>query len=247
MITVMVILWAKTSEAYSILAHEALIDKCWAKSIQPLLLSRYPGATEAQLKTAHAYAYGGAIAPDIGYFPFGSPFFTNLIHYVRSGDYVNALIDDARDINEYAFALGFLSHYMADKYGHSLATNKSVPILYPKEHRKYGNYVTYEEDHLSHKRVEFGFDVLQTVEGDYTKIAYHDFIGFEISNSLLARAFSEVYGLDIHKVFGLLGILRLFYHRRAQDRPVAGNEFQGARAGSVQAVLFQFRHHIEQL
>ncbi len=201
MITLMAVLGAKASKAYSILAHEALIDTCWAKSIKPLLLSKYPGATPAQLKMAHAYAYGGAIAPDIGYFPFGNPFFTNLVHYVRSGDFVNALIDDAQDINEYAFAIGFLSHYMADKYGHSLATNRSVPMLYPAARRKHGSYVTYEEDHMSHKRVEFGFDVLQTVEGDYSKIAYHDFIGFEISNDLLARAFTEIYGLDIHKVF----------------------------------------------
>ena len=201
MISLMAVLWAKASYAYSILAHEALIDTCWATSIQPLLLWKYPGTSNAQLKMAHAYAYGGAIAPDIGYFPFGNPLFTNLVHYVRSGDFVNALLDDAQDINEYAFALGFLSHYMADKYGHSLATNKSVPMLYSREREKHGDYVTYEEDHLSHKRVEFGFDVLQTVEGDYTKIAYHDFIGFQISNSLLARAFTEVYGLDIHEVF----------------------------------------------
>lgn len=205
-ISLLLILCVKTSHAYSILAHEALIDSCWATSIRPLLLSKFPGSTEAQLKTAHAYAYGGAIAPDIGYFPFGSPFFTNLVHYVRSGDFVNALIDDARDINEYAFALGFLSHYMADKYGHSLATNKAVPLLYPREREKYGDYVTYEENHLSHRRVEFGFDVLQTVEGDYSKIAYHDFIGFEISNSLLERAFTEVYGLDIHKVFPIFSL-----------------------------------------
>jgi zinc dependent phospholipase C len=199
--SLLITLCARTSYAYSILAHEALIDSCWASSIEPLLLSKYPGATKEQLKKAHAYAYGGAIAPDIGYFPFGNPFFTNLVHYVRSGDFVNALLDDARDIYEYAFALGFLSHYMADKYGHSLATNKSVPMLYAKEREKFGNTVTYEEDHLSHKRVEFGFDALQTVEGDYKAIAYHDFIGFRIAGSVLARAFTEVYGLDIHKVF----------------------------------------------
>jgi len=200
-IALLAILYARPAHAYSVLAHEALIDSCWATAIQPLLLWKYPGATKAQLKKAHAYAYGGAIAPDIGYFPFGNPFFTNLVHYVRSGDYVDALLADARDIDEFAFALGFLSHYMADKYGHSLATNKSVPILYVKEHQKFGNYVTYEEDHLSHRRTEFGFDVLQTVEGDYARVAYHDFIGFQISSSLLERAFAQVYGLDIHQVF----------------------------------------------
>jgi hypothetical protein len=200
-ICLLLVLSVRTVRAYSILAHEALIDTCWASYIQPLLLLKYPGSTKAQLKTAHAYAYGGAIAPDIGYFPFGKPFFTDLVHYVRSGDFVNALISDARDINEYAFALGFLCHYMADKYGHSLATNLSVPILYPKEREKFGDYVTYDDDHLSHKRTEFGFDVLQVEEGDYAKLAYHDFIGFEVSDSLLERAFPEVYGMDIHEIF----------------------------------------------
>ncbi len=187
--------------AYSVLTHEAIVDACWKKSIQPLLLLKFPGSTEEQLKQAHAYAYGGAIAPDIGYFPFGKPLFTNLVHYVRSGDFVNALVDDAQDIDEYAFALGFLCHYVADQYGHSLATNKCVPIVYPKEREKYGNIVTYEEDHLSHRRMEFSFDVLQTAESDYDAIAYHDFIGFQFSTNLLKRAFTEVYGLDIHKIY----------------------------------------------
>jgi hypothetical protein len=200
------LLVSQSSSAYSILAHEAIIDASWAKSIQPLLKLKYPTATEQQIKEAHAYAYGGSIAPDIGYFPFGKELFTDLVHYVRSGDFVNALLDDARDIDEYAFALGFLCHYMADKYGHSLATNKSVPIVYPKEGKKYGNIVTYEDDHLSHKRMEFGFDVLQTVEGDYASIAYHDFIGFKVSRPLLERAFSETYGLDLNEIFADLSL-----------------------------------------
>jgi len=162
---------------------------------------KFPGSTREQLKQAHAYAYGGAIAPDIGYFPFGKPLFTNLVHYVRSGDFVDALVADAQDIDEYAFALGFLCHYVADEYGHSLATNKCVPIEYSKEREKYGELVTYEEDHLSHRRMEFAFDVLQTAESDYDAIAYHDFIGFQFSSNLLGRAFEEIYGLKIHEIY----------------------------------------------
>ena len=192
----------KPTCAYSILTHEAIIDACWIKSIQPLLKLKYPQSTAQQLKEAHAYAYGGSIAPDMGYFPFGSPFFTDLVHYVRTGDFVNALLDEAQNINEYAFALGFLSHYMADKYGHSIATNISVPIDYPKDKRKYGNVVTYGEDHISHMRMEFAFDVLQIVKGNYASQAYHDFIGFQVSRGLLERAFCKVYGLDINDIFG---------------------------------------------
>ena len=199
-------LGSHSSGAYSIFTHVAIIDASWVRSIQPLLKQKYPGATEQQLKEAHSYAYGGSICPDIGYFPFGRPLFTDLVHYVRSGDFVDALLDDAQNINEYAFALGFLCHYVADRYGHSLATNRCVPMLYPKEKKKYGDIVTYEQDHTSHKRMEFGFDVLQTVEGNYASEAYHDFIGFQVSRPLLERAFSEIYGLDINDIFGDLDL-----------------------------------------
>jgi len=190
-----------SSKGYSVLTHEAIIDALWEKTIQPLLKHKYPAATELQLKEAHSYAYGGAIAPDMGYFPLGSRLFTDLVHYVRSGDFVNAFLDEAKDLNEYAFALGFLSHYMADKYGHFLATNRCVPIVYPKMKKKFGNIVTYEDDNISHKRMEFAFDVLQTAKGNYASLAYHDFIGFNVSRSVLERAFRKTYGLDINDIF----------------------------------------------
>lgn len=190
-----------SSKGYSVLTHEAIIDAIWEKTIQPLLKNKYPGATEAQLKEAHSYAYGGAIAPDMGYFPLGSHLFTDLVHYVRSGDFVSALLDEAKDINEYAFALGFLSHYMADKYGHFLATNRCVPIVYPKMMKKFGKVVTYGDDKISHKRIEFAFDVLQTAKGNYASMAYHDFIGFNVSRSLLERAFRKIYGLNLSDVY----------------------------------------------
>jgi hypothetical protein len=189
------------SRAYSVLTHEAIIDVSWDKDIRPLLLKKYPSSTEAQLKEAQAYAYGGAMAPDMGYYPFGSKFFTNLVHYVRTGDFINALLDEAQDVNEYAFAIGVLSHYYADKYGHSVGTNHSVPVLYPKDKEKFGSLVTYEDDPVSHIRTEFEFDILQTARGNYASEKYHDFIGFKISQPLLERAFLKTYGLNINKVY----------------------------------------------
>ena len=194
------------SKAYSVVTHEAIIDALWEKSFQPLLLQKYPGLTEAQLKEAHSYAYGGAITPDMGYFPFGSHVFTNLVHYVRSGDFVNSLLDEVKDANEYAFALGFLCHYMSDKYGHNIGTNQCVPIVYPKLKEKFGAAVTYDEDNLSHKRIEFAFDVLQTAKGNYASQAYHDFIGFHVSRELLERAFLKTYGITINSVFRNLSL-----------------------------------------
>lgn len=195
-----------STKAYSVLTHEALIDASWDKSIKPLLKQKYPATTDSALIKAHAYAYGGCLISDIGYFPFGCMYFTNLSHYVRSGDFVNALLNEAHDVNEYAFALGALCHYMGDKYGHSLATNVIVPVTYPKLAKKFGHVVTYEDDPKSHSRVEISFDVLQMARGNYASPAYHDFIGFEVSRPVLERAFLDTYGNDINAVFGDLGL-----------------------------------------
>ncbi len=167
-----------------------------------MLKKKYPKSTPDQLKEALAYAYGGAVAPDMGYYPFGSKLFTNLVHYVRSGDFVNNLIDEASDVNELAFALGALCHYNADKYGHSLGVNKSVPLVYPRQKKKFGNVVTYAEDKTSHIRVEFAFDVIQTARGNYASNSYHSFIGFKVSKYLIERTFQKTYGLQIDQLFG---------------------------------------------
>ncbi len=186
--------------ALGVLTHEAIVDAVWDKSILPLLHQKYPGLTSEQEVLAHAHAYGGAVAPDMGYYPGGSEFFTNLVHYVRSGEMVNTLLKEASNVNEFAFALGFLSHYNADRYGHPLATNKSVPLLYPAVQKEHGNVVTYADHHLSHIRTEFGFDVLQVAKGNYVSQTYREFIGFKVDTAVLARAFSKVYGLSIHDV-----------------------------------------------
>src|ERR1700689_5287453 len=119
------------SSAYSVLTHEEIVDLLWTDEIRPLLLKKYPGLSEDQIKEAHAYAYGGAVIQDLGYYPFGSKEFSDLVHYVRSGDFVRELLLESQDVNEYAFALGALSHYAADIAGHP-AVNQSVAIEYPK-------------------------------------------------------------------------------------------------------------------
>ena len=187
--------------AYSVLAHEAIIDAAWNDAIAPLLLTRFPSATAEELRQAHGYAYGGAIIQDLGYYPFGSKFFSDLTHYVRSGDFVLALIEESRNLNEYAFALGALSHYAADTSGHRIATNRAVAILYRGLAKRYGPVVTYEEKPSAHIKVEYGFDVDQVAEGNYAPKAFHDFIGFEVSKPVLERAFAKTYSLDMSSVF----------------------------------------------
>jgi len=192
--------WPAQSAAYAVLAHEAIIDSVWDTTIRPLLLKRFPAATPEEIEEAHGYAYGGAIIQDMGYYPHGSHFFSDLTHYVRSGDFVLALLRDAKDLDGYAFALGALSHYAADNDGHLIGVNRAVPLLYPRLKKKYGDVVTYEEDPLAHVKTEFGFDVLEVAQGRYAPNRYHDFIGFEVSVPLLEQAFQETYGLDLKSV-----------------------------------------------
>ncbi len=183
------------------MAHEAIIDASWDTGIKPLLLRRFPNASSDELRQAHAYAYGGAIIQDLGYYPHGSHLFSDLVHYVRSGDFIEAMLRDANDLNEYAFALGALSHYSADNEGHKLAVNRAVPLLYPELRRKYGDVVTYAEDPLAHLKTEFGFDVIEVAKGRYAPDSYRDFIGFEVSKPLLQRAFLETYCVNLNTVF----------------------------------------------
>jgi hypothetical protein len=187
------------ASAYSVLTHEEIVDLLWTDQIQPLLLKRYPGLSGDQIKEAHAYAYGGAVIQDLGYYPFGSSEFSNLVHYVRSGDFVRELLLESHDVNEYAFALGALSHYAADITGHP-AVNQAVAIEYPKLRAKFGNSVRYAQDKTAHLKTEFGFDTMQVAKNRYASEKYHDFIGFKVSKPLLERAFPVVYGVELKDV-----------------------------------------------
>lgn len=210
----LVLATAQRSFGYSVLTHEAIIDTTWNDSLKPALMKRFPRASADQLREAHAYAYGGAIIQDMGYYPFGSKIFTDLVHYVRSGDFIEALLKEASDLNEYAFALGALAHYAADNEGHSIAVNPAVPVIYPKLRAKFGNRVTYADDPAAHLKTEFGFDVLQVARGKYASQAYHDFIGFEVSKPVLERAFKRTYGIELTDIFANLD-LALGSYRRA--------------------------------
>jgi Zinc dependent phospholipase C len=198
------LLSATLSYGYTVLTHEAIVDSVWDTSMRKLLLARFPGATPMELEQAHAYAYGGCIIQDMGYYPFSSRLFSDLTHYVRSGDFITTLIRDSQDINEYAFALGALEHYAADTEGHRIATNRAVPMLYPELRRKFGRDVTYWDNPVAHIRTEFGFDVLQVASGRYATDQYRSFIGFQVSRPLLERAFLETYGIEMKDVFGNL-------------------------------------------
>ncbi len=188
--------------AYSVITHQAIIDLAWEGSIRPLLLSRFPHTTNDQLTIAHAHAYGGCAIQDAGYYPFGSQFFSNLTHYVRSGDFVSSLFRNARNVNEYAFAIGALSHYVGDSIGHADAINPATALAFPKLRAKYGPIVTYEQAPRPYVATEFSFDVNQISKDRFAPDAYLRSVGLRVSRDLLERAFYETYGLRLTAVLG---------------------------------------------
>ena len=199
LVCVLVLLLPQPSPAYSVLSHEEVVDLAWHDHIVPLLLARFPATTPEQLREAHAYAYGGCIIQDIGYYPFGSHLFSDLVHYVRTGDFVENLLNESSDVDELAFALGALAHYTADNYGHP-AVNLATGQEYPKLRDKFGNIVTYDDNPTAHLQTEFGFDVAEVARNRYAPQQYHDFIGFSVSKPLLERAFRDTYGFEVNQI-----------------------------------------------
>ena len=198
-ILIVVLSCSQVTLAYSVLTHEEIVDLVWEDQILPLLTGRFSGLSEEHIREAHAHAYGGSVIQDLGYYPFGSKEFSNLVHYVRSGDFVRELIRQSQNANEYAFALGALAHYASDMTGHP-AVNHAVAILYPKLRSKFGSSVRFAQGKGAHLKTEFGFDVAQVAKKRYASEKYHDFIGFKVSKPLLERTFPVVYGLEVKDV-----------------------------------------------
>jgi hypothetical protein len=227
---------AAGASGFSVLTHEAIIDSAWKDNIVPLLMKRYPDSTEEDLRKAHAYSYGGAIIQDMGYYPFGSAFLSDLAHYVRSGDFIENLLSEAQNLNEYAFALGSLAHYAADNFGHRDAVNPAVPIVYPKLKKRFGGVITYADDKVSHMKVEFAFDIAQVAQGNYAAEAYHDFIGFEVAQALLERAFAKTYGIELSSIVHeeiAIGTYRFTVHSIFPMITRAGWDLQKRKLGNA--------------
>lgn len=198
LLVLVVALLPSRARAYSLLTHEQLIDLTWDDAIVPLLKSHYPALTPAQLERARAYAYGGCVIQDIGYYPFGDQRFSDLTHYVRTGDFVVNLFRNAHNANELAFAIGALSHYVGDSLGHADATNVAVPVEFPKLRAKYGKSVSYAEGKHAHVQTEFAFDIDEVAHHRMAPLHYLRHIGLQVSMKQLALAYYQTYGLTDH-------------------------------------------------
>jgi hypothetical protein len=201
-IGVVMLLVAPLAFAFSFLTHETIIDVTWDSGIKPVLLAKYPNTTEKEFEIAHAFAYGGCVIQDAGYYPFGHPPFSDLAHYVRTGDFITNLIRQAHNVNELAFALGALSHYVGDTIGHMEAVNPSVAIEFPELGKQYGPVVTYEEGPHQHVRTEWAFDIDQLSHARFAPAVYLRNVGFRVPRQLLERAFYATYGLQLPSIIG---------------------------------------------
>ena len=190
-----------TGHAFSVLAHQAIVDDSWDGTVVRELRRRFPAASNEEIEKARAFARGGSHIADLGYFPLGNKLFTDLVHYVRSGDFIAALLEHARTLDEYAFALGALSHYVTDDVGHPEATNPSVGKIYPKLRERYGDKPTYADDHSAHIATEFRFDVLQIVRTKKVPDLVEHAVSFQVPKRLLEEAFRRTYGLALDDIF----------------------------------------------
>ena len=186
--------WQRRAEAYSLLTHEELVDLTWQNSIVPLLLARYPGLTAAQLDEARAFAYGGCVIQDIGYYPFGDLTYSNLTHYVRTGDFVVNLFRNAQNADELAFAVGALSHYIGDTVGHAEAPTSPSPSSFQNS-APIRPVVNYAEGRHQHVQTEFAFDIDEVAHHRTAPIHYLRHIGLQVPVRQLAVAYYQTYGI----------------------------------------------------
>jgi hypothetical protein len=233
--SLLILLIVPRVSGYSLLTHEAIVDALWDVDLKPAILTRFPSSTPDNLKEAHAYAYGGAVLQDLGYYPRGNKFFSDLTHYVRTGQFVKTLLNDATTPDEYAFALGALTHYFGDTIGHSKATNIAEPQMYPRLRRRFGKIIYYDEDPSVHVRTEFSFDVVEVARGNFAPQAYHNFIGFEVAVPLMTRAIRETYGVELSQIFPHLEIsLGSFRYAVSKTIPTATRVAWAQRRDEIQ-------------
>ena len=258
--------WPRSLHAYSLLTHEQLIDLTWKDSIVPLLLSRYPSLTPADLDRARAYAYGGCVIQDIGYYPFGDQSFSNLTHYVRTGDFVVNLFRNARNADELAFAVGALSHYIGDSVGHAIATNHAVPVEFPKLEERYGPIVSYAEGRHQHVQTEFAFDIDEIAHHRMAPLSFLRHIGLKVPVHQLALAYYQTYGLSddfsngkrhrynvreyrfaVHTLIPRIAYALTLLHRHSEppepDTPETADVMRAAAAVAADYHWDKYRHH----
>ena len=128
-----------------------------------------------------------------------------------AGIFVQSLFQHVSTANEFAFAIGALSHYVGDSIGHAEATNPSVAATFPKLRAKYGSSVNYAEGKHEHSQVEWAFDVNQAAKLRLAPALSVNSVGLAVPREQLAAAFYETYGIPLKEILsGPLPAMKAF-------------------------------------
>ena len=139
---------------------------------------------------------------DLGYYPFGNKFFSNLLHYARTGDFVESLIRNAQTVDELAFALGALAHYANDITGHPQAVNLlGAAARFPSCARSSATTspTCRRPSSTSSSSSRSTWRRRRAGAIDFTQ--YRSMLDFQVATALLERAFRETYGLEMRDLF----------------------------------------------
>lgn len=96
----------------------------------------------------------GAFGPDLGYFPGGHRFLSDLAHCVRSADLARSLLSLARTSRERAFAWGWVTHVIGDQVIHPWVGRGVGELITGRR----DVFISGDRDQVSHVRVETGLD-----------------------------------------------------------------------------------------
>lgn len=115
---------------------------------------RLPSPIDVERPETRCAFLHGALAPDMGFLPGVDRFVSELAHYVRPLELTRALLSQARNAVEEAFAWGWASHVLGDVRIHPIVGRAVGERLYGDRNRR----VDAAEDTTTHVAVEVGLD-----------------------------------------------------------------------------------------
>jgi hypothetical protein len=135
----------------------------------------------------------GAFGPDLGYFPGGYRFLSDLAHLVRSGELTRALVSSARTPLERAFAWGWVTHVLADQSVHPLVSRGVGECLFGDRTL----FVDGSGNPMAHLQVETGLDAFYSHL--FPAIRKRKMVPVFDGSSIrfLVNAYRRVYGLTL--------------------------------------------------
>ena len=141
-------------------------------------------------RSERASFFAGAIAPDMGYFPGGDRFTSDLAHYVRAGELARSLKRCANEGYAASFARGWATHVLADILIHPLINRAASELAGNSP----SNALTFADNPVAHIRVEQGLDAVIAARfrpSRFWRARNQSFVAVAVR--LLSQAYGETY------------------------------------------------------